>query len=453
MASVLDTTHISSLLDESSNFFTDDAWDRFFYSMAPQNIRDTPRVHSWADRRKADLVAIKAAITRLLTACHLPTPPYNNQTVALIAMNGSPTVYAHCKIEEDGTTTYHELWLDVSNRPHHTGRQIQSLTGYHVQPAQEWDPTPTERRQHDDGDPRYDDERPHCPPSIIGPDAEAFPRNVGWYMQGQTPLTANAEYRKLSDLTIHNITAHLTRQIIGDTVPNCIANWTSRVAGTPEIPWKKLFASFGTPISDPTEERQWQKLIHRAIFTHNRDASLDQRCRLCKCADESQLHLFQCRHTEGYWRACLYFTKQVLHALRPESETHALIFGVWKKNELGPEDARAFLRHAFGTFYRDFADVDMKQQKIIWQCTFHNALKSLESAVLRRARQIRLQYVNRKYSTLEKHVPPEELTRFTNLIGIDNTGVATATPPFVRAIADAAQAAKTARDAAAQRGN
>ena len=123
------------------------------------------------------------------------------------------------------------------------------------------------------------------------------------------------------------------------------------------------------------------------------------------------------------------------------------------EHRLGPEDARAFLRHAFDAFYHDFADVDMKQQKFIWQCTFHNALKSLESAVLRRARQIRLQYVNRKYSTLEKNVPPEELTRFENLIGIDATGIATAAPPFVRAIADAAHAAKTARDAAGRRGN
>ena len=33
------------------------------------------------------------------------------------------------------------------------------------------------------------------------------------------------------------------------------------------IPWKRIWASQGTPLSDATEEKQWRKLLHRALNT------------------------------------------------------------------------------------------------------------------------------------------------------------------------------------------
>lgn len=30
------------------------------------------------------------------------------------------------------------------------------------------------------------------------------------------------------------------------------------------IPWKRVWSSLGTPLSDPSEEKQWSKLLHRA---------------------------------------------------------------------------------------------------------------------------------------------------------------------------------------------
>ena len=144
---------------------------------------------------------------------------------------------------------------------------------------------------------------PRFPPAIIGsPATTAFPRNDGWYLAKQEPRTNKDKVRKLSDLTIHNITDYLTSFITQGVKPNCIANWTARIGAG--IPFKKIFESFGTPLSDPTEERQWRKLVHRATFVRNRDPSLpDHKCRLCGLHEERILSLFQCQATAPLWRA------------------------------------------------------------------------------------------------------------------------------------------------------
>eukprot|EP00966_Prymnesium_polylepis_P308600 7131378-Prymnesium_polylepis.1 len=57
--------------------------------------------------------------------------------------------------------------------------------------------------------------------------------------------------RKLSDLTIHTVTAHLTSTITKGKVPNCVKNWEQDVG--PNVPFDKVFAStcMGTPLSLP----------------------------------------------------------------------------------------------------------------------------------------------------------------------------------------------------------
>ena len=50
--------------------------------------------------------------------------------------------------------------------------------------------------------------------TILGPVAGAFPLNEGWHMKGQTPRKPQIgkdfgdDLRRLSDLTIHEITVH-----------------------------------------------------------------------------------------------------------------------------------------------------------------------------------------------------------------------------------------------------
>ena len=53
---------------------------------------------------------------------------------------------------------------------------------------------------------------------------------------------------------------------------------------------------------------------------------------------------------------------------------------------------------------------------------------------MRYARAIRLQYVNRKHTTLQKHVPLEAKLKFLNLVTIDENGVGTITKKFQTAI-------------------
>ena len=66
-------------------------------------------------------------------------------------------------------------------------------------------------------------------PAIIGPTHLAYPRNEGWRPKGQKGKTENGRPRKLSDITIHGITDHLTKRITRKIKPNCIRNWKKRV--------------------------------------------------------------------------------------------------------------------------------------------------------------------------------------------------------------------------------
>ena len=138
------------------------------------------------------------------------------------------------------------------------------------------------------------------PPAIIGEKTTAFPRNVGWHMEEQTACTKGSGLpRKLSDITIHAVTEYHTKRITQGAQPSCIENWHIKLglaAPYSKIPFKKIFKSFGTPLSDPTEERQWRKLVHRATYVRNRNPKEQSHvCRLCRKHEESILNLFQCQ--------------------------------------------------------------------------------------------------------------------------------------------------------------
>ena len=91
--------------------------------------------------------------------------------------------------------------------------------------------------------------------------------------QSNNPSTTEGQIRKLSNLTIHEMTKMLTNRRFGDVDPSCVQTWRTRL-GDPNLPFSKVFASIGTPMSDPTEEKQWRKLVQRAIFARNRDPLL-----------------------------------------------------------------------------------------------------------------------------------------------------------------------------------
>jgi hypothetical protein len=235
-------------------------------------------------------------------------------------------------------------------------------------------------------------------------------------------------------MNIKAITKHFTSFINDGVRPNCIVNWANFVH-TAHIPFGKVFESFGTPISDPTEERQWRKLVHRATNVRNRNPKLaDQNCRLCGKHVEQIHTLFQCQATAPLWRACVTFTKDVLKAPNPHDMRDAIIFGIWSHGKLGPEIARAFLRHAYNVFYHDFSNVDVKNGHFVWQVTFREAIYSFRSAVLRYAVGLRQLHHTRIYTDLTNRAPREAYDRYHEVIHIEPAGQHTLTDTFQRAI-------------------
>ena len=104
------------------------------------------------------------------------------------------------------------------------------------------------------------------------------------------------------------------------------------------IPWKKIFKSFITPLSDATEEKSWQKLVQRATFVHNRDnkrtTAAEKACRMCKECEESMLHIIKCRKAQPLWKAVIDFCCTVIGTARPNNATEAIILGRWSRGRI-----------------------------------------------------------------------------------------------------------------------
>ena len=157
----------------------------------------------------------------------------------------------------------------------------------------------------------------------------------------------------------------------------------SRLGGPP-IPWPIIWASLGTPLSDATEERNWRKMLHRAIFTRNQDPKAPSHaCRLnCGCRDASMIHLVQCRYTKAYWIAVMTFVYKILKVPHEHFIQTLIILNISRGTLINTE-ARAFTRHAFNAFYRDIAMVDTHNKRFNWKKTFKQAMTTYHRAVLR----------------------------------------------------------------------
>ena len=162
-------------------------------------------------------------------------------------------------------------------------------------------------------------------------------------------------------MTVKHITKVFTKAYCKDQQPNCIANWKKYISY--EVNFEKVFHSFGTPLSNSMEERQWRKMIHRGTYVKHRDPRTDQQCRICKSEHETIIHIFRCRYIKPFWKQCLSFCHEALNAALPTMMEAAVIFGEWRRDTLGPMPARAFLRHAFNHLYRHICYVDLKKYK------------------------------------------------------------------------------------------
>ena len=223
--------------------------------------------------------------------------------------------------------------------------------------------------------------------------------------------------------------------------PNCEINWPAKL-NRASIPFDKIWPTLGTPLSDATEERNWRKMLHRAIFVRNK-VPANRGTNACKCRlrcgeEESMLHLVRCMETRPYWNAVKRFLETVLEVKDINKLDRLIIFNIIKDQVVSTE-ACAFIRHAFNTFYRDFALVDTHDAKFTWQTTFYHTMRNFRNAVLAYGESIKSFLANRAYTKQKKRVPEDALTRFKTLITFTGQGTSFALTAAFQAAIDAAE--------------
>jgi hypothetical protein len=118
-------------------------WNNTFFRKAPLNIRNIPTVHNFVDRRHEDRIAILQSIPQeVLTALERTTHP-QGPYAAIMRPNGL-VGYVEIEKHNDGTTTLHNVWLDMHRRPHPTGAHATLAHGETLREVELWDNTPSE---------------------------------------------------------------------------------------------------------------------------------------------------------------------------------------------------------------------------------------------------------------------------------------------------------------------
>ena len=323
-----------------------------------------------------------------------PTP-----YIALVDDGGNIRKWALTTTADDGDTHYLEVWLDLSNSPHLTGRTLR-IGQLNAVPVLHW----TTVEEDFWGNPLEDKTRIQ----LAGPVTIAFPNNRGWHFPGQESATRPAERTLHTAFTIKNITTLLTKQIVGTTRPNCETNWlTTDHPATYSLHWKSIWRSISTPLSDATEERIWRKLMQRAIYVRNRDPKApSDKCRL-RCGQiESMLHLAQCMHIAPFWADIMAFIARIIpNYTPPDIAERAIIFGQWNNRKMGPMIALATLRHGWMVMYRLFTRVQTNAEPFRIQKVYLLTLKSLRDAALRKGRELAIAHIHNAWSASEPHSP------------------------------------------------
>ena len=266
------------------------------------------------------------------------------------------------------------------------------------------------------------------------------------------PRLPSYQITELTHLTIKRITKFFTLAIITNERPNCETNWPIKIGRA--IPYEVIWPTLGTPLSDATEEKNWRKMLHRGIFTRNRDpakvAAGEHWCRMgCKC-EESMLHLTECWWIKPYWNMVKKFIRDVLNESPDHKTVHAIVFNMSNiaQAKMMSTEACAFTRHAFDTFWRDFALVDTNGKAFIPEYTFRRTMENFHNAVLAYGQSIKQFKTQRRYTNLKKHIPEKTLEQFPTLITINPaTYDFELTDALKTAYSDAHTAAKAYADA------
>ena len=288
----------------------------------------------------------------------------------------------------------------------------------------------------------------------MGAVTETFPLNDGWYMKGTDAKKQDGKPKKLSELTIHEITARLTSIKMAGARPKCEAAWEQRLPHSDKLKaaWPKIWRSLGTPLTDPTEEKSWRRLLHRATDAKNRHPRGQHDCRLrCGCGDESMLHMVRCPQLNRFWRECFDFCRDVLKEPKDMDATWSVIFNLSTNHKTLSVLTCAFLRHAVRWWYSTLTDIkETGKGTFVREHVMSTTLERFQDAVVRYARSIRQHYVQRRFTNLEGHVAEETRKKFAAVVHIDPEGKYTLTNALKQAVAAARRESERVRSAAAQ---
>ena len=271
---------INNLIDQDTDApFTKEDMKKFTYIHAPKSIKNTPTVHEWSDDlMKSWDTLIGAVPDDIIHAANQTCHPTTPGSYVAFTPDNSPPFYALTEIDpQSSNLRYHRQWIDTFGTPHNTGTYVSNwdqmrYTKYYAALWIEENEEDAHYNFQDKTNQRHDfddDPEKEIKIHIIGPASLAFPCNEGWSPTQQHP-DPQYQITKLAHLTIKRITKLFTHfDIIKDARPNCVENWQARVGN---INIDKIWPTLGTPLSDATQEKNWRKALHRAIFTRNRDS-------------------------------------------------------------------------------------------------------------------------------------------------------------------------------------
>lgn len=441
----IDTYRLSDLTNDSGELTTRNQWLAWFWEYAPQGL-GKQSTNEWVHQRTLDWPIIRMAIPTAVKAALRSTPPLQHGDIVMVEESDGSQTYAVYNVVDD-EKQLEELFLDASQYPHRTGRVTTVDDSLKLTHVALWQGLNKHYQKPYAGD-EENEEEDESRASIIGPTVSAFPLNDGWYPSDRSARKEDDKPRRLSDLTIHELTAIFTDRIVGNARPNCEANWKPRWPRSTNWRWNEIWASVGTPLTDPTEENAWWKLLHRAWNARNRHPALvDQNCRLGCACKESMLHMVTCPCAAPLWTACV----QICHRLLGERDRlgsiDAVIFNVDNiSGRVLNEFSRALLRHTLQQYYCDVTRVETDDARFVWQGTLHRALLRLRTALLRKIYSIQKLHTTRVYTHLTEVVPDEERKRYAKLATINHDGTYAISDAFQREIDTADAAAKARHD-------
>ena len=455
---------IHNLIDEETNdIFTKDQMKEFSYEHAPEHIKDTPAAHEWSDALMStwdDM--IDQLPGEIIDAATEHFDPEVGDTVAFTGPHVQH-YYAITEEDENGDKRYQRLWIDTFGTPHPTGTYVsdyQQMVHSKMRVALWIEEMEEDAHYNFDspdpsaqGEAEWDEEDvgKKVKIHVIGPASLAFPICEGWSPRKNQPDPAYA-IETLAHLTIKRMTKLFTLDITKDERPTCETKWPEKIGGA--IPFDIIWPSLGTPLSDATEEKQWRKMLHRAINVRNRHPNApSQLCRMgCGCI-ERMLHLVECTRLRQYWKLVIDFTVDVLEVER-FGITKMIIFNLGRGNQLLPQAACAFIRHAFDVFYRDFTLIETADRNFCAEYAYRDTMISFRTAVLDYGQTIKDFRTTRKYTVQKSKVPQDVIHKFPQLIDFDPDNYSfKLTAEFQAAITTAEAAAEAHRAAQIQHPN